>query len=97
MAGYDVVSDDTNLQNYICKQLFAVANVCNRMVEWVTFETPLEVCIARDKKRSQPVGECVIRTMAAGIEQIPAELIVPSTTVYPGDVYHDPASLRPTI
>lgn len=92
--GYDVVSDDTNLQNYICRQLFNVAAVCARPVEWVLFETPLEVCIRRDAKRPVPVGERVIREMDKGIDPMPNDMIVPVTVVYPGDEYRDPATIR---
>lgn len=97
MAGYDVVSDDTNLQNYITKKLFSVAAICGRRVEWVMFETPIDVCIARDRKRQNPVGEHVIRDMNAMIQPIPIDQIVPSTIVYPGDEYHDPQISRQSI
>lgn len=98
MHGYDVVSDDTNLQNYIVKQLVAAAAVCSRHVEWVMFETPLQVCIARDAKRPHPVGERVIREMAKGLEPLPADLLaLPVTLIYPGDQYYDPAKRSPHI
>lgn len=83
MHGYDVISDDTNLQNYICKQLINAASVCNRSVEWILFETPLELCIERDKKRQgrAHVGEAAIRSMASAIEPFTAEMLALPTTV----------------
>lgn len=84
MHGYDVVSDDTNVQNYICKQLITVAQVCNKNVEWVLFETPLDVCIERDKKRqgSAHVGEAIIRQMLASVEPFTVDMLLyPSTVV----------------
>lgn len=86
MHGYDVVSDDTNLQTYIVRQLVTAAAVCGRPVEMVLFETPLALCIARDAKRAQSVGESVIRAMFESVEVLPPDLTsLPITTVYPGD------------
>lgn len=93
MAGYDVISDDTNLQNYICKQLITIATVCGRQVEWVLFETPLEVCIKRDKRRqgAASVGEGVIRQMAAEVDTMTPEMSsIPTTVIYPDTLYRNP-------
>ena len=90
-AGYDVISDDTNLKNYICRQLVTVAAVAARPVEWVVFDTPLQICIARDAKRSNPVGKGVIKSIMDQTEQLEATLAeFPMTIVYPGDQYRDP-------
>lgn len=90
MHGYDVVSDDTNTQNYICKQLMSVASVCNRPIEWILFETPIEMCIERDRKRSgrAQVGERVIRDMAANVDPFTPEMLAhPALVVGPNDDY----------
>lgn len=80
--GYDVVSDDTNLRNHICEQLLTVAAVCNYQVEWVLFETPLNVCIERDKQRDRPVGEHTIRSMSLSSDLMTvAMLALPATVV----------------
>lgn len=93
MSGYDVISDDTNLQNHSCKQLITAATLCGRQVEWVLFETPIDVCIARDKRRFAPasVGEQVIRQMAASVDSMTPEMAsLPATIVYPDGTYRDP-------
>lgn len=64
-AGMDVIVDDTNLPAKRCRDLIRLANAAG--ASWVVqeFDTPLEVCLARNAARTdkQPVPEDVIRRM----------------------------------
>lgn len=65
-AGYDVVCDDTNLTDKAMAGLRAVAQRAGaELVVWDLTGVPVEVCIVRDAARERPVGERVIREMAA--------------------------------
>jgi predicted kinase len=60
---YSVVVDDTNLNT---RHRVKLQNLCSKYgAEYrvMTFDTPLDECIARDAQRPQPVGEAVIRKM----------------------------------
>lgn len=67
--GWTVVVDDTNLQPYHEQQIRTLASVFGAGVEVITFDTPIEECIRRDAQRDRPVGEVVIRQMAALVGQ----------------------------
>jgi len=60
-----VISDDTNLDNRVVKQLAKIADFFGYEVEVRDFDLPLNICIERDSKRegSARVGEDVIRGM----------------------------------
>lgn len=60
--GLDIVSDNTNLNPKILKSLSDVANSNEYELEYKDFfDTPLSVCIERDKQRDLQVTEKVIR------------------------------------
>jgi predicted kinase len=65
-AGYDVISDDTNLyEKPRTDMINYVLAVCpGTIIDYVTIDTPIEECIRRDAMRKWPVGEAVIRGMA---------------------------------
>ena len=65
--GHDVIVDDTNLdpkhENHIRELVLDYTNKHNKTVEFEIkdfTDVPLDVCIARDKARPNPVGEKVI-------------------------------------
>jgi predicted kinase len=60
-----VISDDTNLDSRVVKQLAKIAEFFGYGVEVRDFDTPLKVCIERDAQRvgTARVGEDVIRGM----------------------------------
>lgn len=60
--GYDVVIDNMNLSEKSTSQFKEIAKKFNCQIEFVDFNTPLEVCIERDSKRENPIGEAVIRS-----------------------------------
>lgn len=62
-AGYNVVVDDTNLASKHETTLAKIAEGMQVNFDVSVFNTPLQVCIERDKKRPNPVGEKVIREM----------------------------------
>ena len=68
--GYDIVVDNMNLSNheYVAyRDIVASHNKyetdsCKHYtIEYKDFFTPLEICIERDSKRENPIGEEVIR------------------------------------
>lgn len=68
LAGKHVIVDDTNFEpkhraevESIAEEVRIIKGTC--IVEERFFDTPLEECIARDLKRTNSVGERVIRTM----------------------------------
>ena len=74
MEGYDVVIDNMNLSENSIKDFIEAVRHHNRYVEdtpetecskysieYKDFKTPLEVCIERDSKRENPIGEEIIR------------------------------------
>jgi predicted kinase len=60
-----VISDDTNLDPRVVKQIAKIATFFGYEVEVRDFDTPLKVCIERDAQRQgvERVGEDVIREM----------------------------------
>lgn len=62
--GVDVVCDDTNLRQRVMRDLAKLAQRAGAELEVHDFtDVPLDLCIDRDAKRDQPVGETVIRGM----------------------------------
>lgn len=61
--GFDVVVDDTNLNPTHQEQLHFLADALGCRFDVIEMDTPLEECVRRDKERSKPVGEDVIRGM----------------------------------
>ena len=74
MEGYDVVIDNMNLSENSIKDFIEAVRHHNGYVEdtpetecskysieYKDFNTPLEVCIERDSKRENPIGEEIIR------------------------------------
>lgn len=63
-AGFDIVVDDTNLNPEHKKKIEGIANQLDANLSVVDFTyVPIELCIERDSKRANPVGEQVIRDM----------------------------------
>ena len=61
--GLDIVSDNTNLNPKVLKSLSDVANSNEYELEYKDFfDTPLSVCIERDKTRDVQISEKVIRS-----------------------------------
>ena len=61
-AGLSVIIDATNLKARTVKDWYAVANKAGVTVRVHDLETPLDICIDRDKNREKKVGEDVIRS-----------------------------------
>lgn len=61
--GFNVVIDDTNLAPKHTTRITQLARQYEATVETKFFDTPLKVCIERDLKRTDSVGEKVIREM----------------------------------
>jgi predicted kinase len=62
----DVICDDTNLPRRSLRDLGALAARQGARVEvWDMTDVPVGVCLARDAAREHPVGEAVIRDLAA--------------------------------
>ena len=60
--GLDIVSDNTNLNPKVLKSLSDVANSNEYELEYKDFfDTPLSVCIERDRTRDIQVSEKIIR------------------------------------
>lgn len=65
-AGVSVVCDDTNLDERTVDDLRTLADLMCVGFEVVDLrDVPVEVCVERDAARAKPVGEKVIRGMAA--------------------------------
>lgn len=62
-SGRNVVVDDTNFEQYHIDRITEIASEYNAQVEVKFIDTPLDVCIERDKKRENGVGAHVIRSM----------------------------------
>jgi predicted kinase len=60
--------DATNLTEAFRRPYFELARKHPCELEAVWFDTPLEVCLERNRKRSRQVPEEVIREMAAALE-----------------------------
>ena len=79
LAGYDIVIDNMNLNKKTLKEIEDLVKEFNEWIalsplaeshryeiEYKSFlDTPLEVCIERDSKRENPIGEKVIRDLYA--------------------------------
>ena len=61
--GKHIIVDDTNLHPKHEINLKRIAKEHNAKVEVVFFDTPVEVCLERDAKRENPVGDEVIISM----------------------------------
>lgn len=61
--GFDIVIDDTNLNPVHEEQLGFLADSLGARLDVINVNTPLDVCILRDKARPNSVGEAVIRGM----------------------------------
>lgn len=58
---YDIVIDDMNLNSREVEEWRRLAKAYNYELEYKDFFVTLEVCIERDSKRENPVGEEVLR------------------------------------
>jgi predicted kinase len=62
-SGYDVVIDDTNLQQVHIDKFNDIAELYDAKIEFIYFDVPLEECIRRDNLRVGKVGEVAIRRL----------------------------------
>lgn len=105
-AGLSVVVDDTNLRAATVRDWYKVADALGVPVEFADFDTPVDVCIARNKARAQAGGrevpEDVIRSFFqryyhrdGSLPAIPERLEDVSSMVpyVPGDVFRPKAIL----
>lgn len=60
-TGKDVVSDNMNMNPTTLENYKTLAELFGYKIEYRFIYAPLEVCIERDSKRPNPVGESVIR------------------------------------
>lgn len=58
---YDIVIDNMNLNPKEVEEWRRLAKAYNYELEYKDFFVPLEVCIERDSKRENPIGEEVLR------------------------------------
>jgi predicted kinase len=64
-AGYDVISDDTNLNPHTFKEIWSLGESCGaECIKQDFTDVPIETCLQRDKSRVASVGEKVIVDMA---------------------------------
>lgn len=60
--GLDIVIDNMNLSNSSLKEIQTITEDNDYVIEYKDFtKVPLEVCIERDSKRENPIGEKIIR------------------------------------
>lgn len=60
--GLDIVIDNMNLSNSSLKEIQTITENNDYVIEYKDFtKVPLEVCIERDSKRPNPIGEKIIR------------------------------------
>lgn len=60
--GLDIVIDNMNLSNSSLKEIQLLTEDNDYIIEYKDFtKVPLEVCIERDSKRENPIGEKIIR------------------------------------
>jgi len=64
-AGRDCIVDACNLHEHDRIRWETVALVCGAALDWRTVGTEMEVCIARDAAREDPVGDQRIRDQFA--------------------------------
>lgn len=60
-TGKDVVSDNMNMNSTTLENYKTLAELFGYKIKYRFIYAPLEVCIERDSKRPNPVGESVIR------------------------------------
>lgn len=65
VSGKNVVVDDTNFEAKHMKRFHELAGLFSAVIEVRDFEIDVEEAIRRDAGRARPVGEAVIRDMAA--------------------------------
>lgn len=61
LKGYDIIIDNMNLNPKTIEKYENWAKEYNYDLERILFDTPVEECIRRDKTRSNPIGEVVIK------------------------------------
>lgn len=61
-AGYDVIVDNMNLSDKNIQPFIEIIDK-HAEIKYVDLKTPLDVCIERDSKRENPIGEDVIRNV----------------------------------
>ena len=74
LAGFDICIDNTHLHPRLPRMYRKEFGPLG--VEWAVIDLtniPIEECIARDAQRAEPVGEAVIRKMAATLERSRAQ------------------------
>ena len=60
--GLDIVIDNMNLSNSSLKEIQTITKYNDYVIEYKDFtKVPLEVCIERDSKRKNSIGEKIIR------------------------------------
>lgn len=60
--GFDIISDNTNMNPKILSTYSTIAKDSNYIIEYKDFfDTPLSVCVERDKNRESSVSEEVIK------------------------------------
>jgi predicted kinase len=60
--GLDIVIDNMNLSNSSLKEIQTITEDNDYVIEYKDFtKVPLEICIERDSKRENPIGEKIIR------------------------------------
>jgi predicted kinase len=64
LNGRDVICSDTNVKLSYRNTFRKLAEACGAEFEEVWFDTDIDVCIARDALRADPVGEEIIRKFA---------------------------------
>ncbi|HEY9900656.1 MAG TPA: AAA family ATPase [Pantanalinema sp.] len=72
--GKDVVISDTNTVRRNRRNLIALLRSLGYHVEVLLFDVSLETCLSRNKTRSKPVDESVIRKMAHRLQLNPPSL-----------------------
>jgi len=62
-AGHDIIVDDKNLNPKHQEKIKDMANQLDVELFIKEFDIPVDLCVLRDSKRDNPVGEQVIRDM----------------------------------
>lgn len=63
-SGTSVVIDDTNLNPGTLQSWVDLAKECDAKIQYERIDTPVDVCVERDRVREKKVGEHVIKKMA---------------------------------
>lgn len=86
--GKHVIVDDTNLHSKHKNHIWRIASENDAIVEVKDFtDVPLDMCIFRDQKRENPVGEKVIRDMYEQFLKSETEKYVPDTSLQPAYIF----------